>query len=433
MTETQERERLRKQRQKARKRKKARKNIIAVLTILIIVLAAFVITIKLCNPNFDFSSLVPEKQVQQVASFVKEDILGKTTTAPPETTTKPTTTQRPVNSADYDYVEFEDFAFDTALQGNQIGNLLNNTQGTVTYSSSYIYYSIMGKGIYRFEPVEEKNSKLIVDNYYFTHLNVLSDYLYALDGNTLMRIAVASGDKMNITDGIEFIYLYNDKLYYIGTDKTVGFIDTSSLERTVLYTAQADKQVYFAGISLSRVFFVLYDGVGETYNEYITVSTTDSTDKKYFRSDTKGAELINLHFEGGFMYYYLKQADGSYSLCRQKFGSQEVVTLLDKCSMTDYPVVCANRLYYSEYDDNKIKARELNMNSFDIKTMLSVSDADTNGNIGVGYGYQYIFLSGSKSGIDGVPNDDFTFRGSCIYTSSSKDNTLTFKDGKLVY
>lgn len=436
MTELEEREKLRRKRQKARKKRRRKKNFLSALTVVIVLLSAFVITIKICNPDFDYSTLIPKAPIDKIADFVNEDILGKTTTTEPQTTAKPTTTQRPVNSADYDYAEFDEFAFDTALQGNQIGNLLNKSNGTVTYSSRYIYYSIANKGIYRFEPVEEKNSKLIADDYNFTYLNVLGDYLYAIEnGNTLVRIAVAGASKMNIADNVRFVYLYNDKLYYIGTDNTVGFIDTESLERTVLYTAQADKQVFFAGISLSRVFFVLYDGVGETYNEYITVSTTDKTDKKYFRTDSKGGEIINLQLEGGFMYFYQRQSDGSYSLCRQKFGSEKVVTLLENCNMTDYPVVCANRLYFTEYDidKNRIKARELNMNSSDIKTMLTMPDADTNGSVAVGYGYQYVFLTGSKSGENGVPNDDFAFRGSCIYTSSSGDNTLRFKDGKLVY
>ena len=61
------------------------------------------------------------------------------------------------------------------------------------------------------------------------------------------------------------------------------------------------------------------------------------------------------------------------------------------------------------------------MNSNEVKTMLSVSDCDSTGSIGIGYGYQYVFLIGSKS-----ENSESVCKASCIYTSSSGDNTLSF-------
>lgn len=423
-----ERQKLRLQRQKERKRKKAKKNFLTALSIIIIVLLAFLITIKISNPDFDFSSLIPKEKTQQVVKFVNEDILGKTTTEAP-TTTKPAAAETITKTADYDYVEFDEFQFDTALQGNQIGNLLNKSNGAVTYSSRYVYYSIPNKGIYKLEPIEEKNGKLAVESYNFKYLNVLGDYLYAVDTDSskLMRIAVSNGDMMSIAEGISFAYLYNDKIYYIGTDNTVGYIGTSNLERTVLFSGQPDKTIEFAGISLSRIFFVQHDNVAD-YNEYITVSISDKNDKQYFKDDTKGDQIVNLHMEAGFMYYYEKQADGKFNLCRQKFGSEHVVTLLEDCNVTDYPVIYSNRLYYAETDDSKLIAKELNMNSMDTKTMISVSDADNSGTLGVGYGYQYVFLIGNK-----YENGDFICKGSCIYTSSSKENTISFTDDKLKY
>lgn len=95
------------------------------------------------------------------------------------------------------------------------------------------------------------------------------------------------------------------------------------------------KPVSFAGISLSRVFFVTHDSVAN-YDEYITVNLSDSNDVLNFRDDTKNNEIVNLSFECGFMYYYKKNDDSTYSLCRQKFGSDNVVTLVDNCSVTDY-------------------------------------------------------------------------------------------------
>ncbi|MDD6620743.1 MAG: DUF5050 domain-containing protein [Eubacteriales bacterium] len=425
----QERQKLRKKRQRARKRKRARKRFLIFLTILIVALAAFVITVKICNPDFDFSTLLPNEKAQQVVKFVNEDILGKTTTTEPQTTTKPTTTQPTTKAADYDYVEFSEFAFDTSLQGNQLGNLLNKTNGAVTYSSSYIYYSIPNKGIYRFEPNEEKNKKVKADNYNFKYLNILGDYIYFVDtdSNTLNRCQISGGDILKVSDNVSFAYLYNDRVYFIGADNTVGYIDTENFEKTVLFTGQADKTISFAGISLSRIFFVQHDNVAD-YSEYITVSLTDSNDRQYFRDDTLGDDIINLQLECGFMYYYQKQADGTYNLCRQKFGSENIVTLAEGCNATDYPVIYSNRLYYTSLDGSKMQALELNMNSMSTSVMVSVSDTDTSGTMAVGYGYQYVFLTGTRSN-----GGEEVFAGSCIYTSSSRDNTLIFSDGKLKY
>lgn len=430
MIDEQERQKLRRKRQRARKRKKARKHFLIFLTILIIVLSAFVITVKITNPDFDFSSLVPGEKAQQVVKFINEDILKNTTTTEkPSTTARPTTTQPTTKAANYDYAEFAEFAFDTALQGNQIGNLLNKTNGAVTYSSSYIYYSIPGEGIYRFEPQEETNKTIKADHYNFKYLNVLGDYIYFVDtdSNTLNRCQVSGGDILKIADNVSFAYLYNDKVYFISPDNTVGFINLDGFERNVLYTGQADKTISFAGISLSRIFFVQHDAVGDYY-EYITVSLTNNGDRKYFRNDSKGDDILNLQLECGFMYYYQKQDDGTYDLCRQKFGSENVVTLVEDCNVRDYPVVYLNRLYYSSISDTRMQALELNMNSMDTSVMVSVSNTDASGTMGVGYGYQYVFLSGTRN--DG---GEYVFAGSCIYTSSSRDNTLIFSDGKLKY
>lgn len=431
MTE-EERQKMRKKRQKARKRKRVRKKILLIIAAIIILLAVFIVTVKLVNPDFDIASYLPSGKAQQAVELIDSKLFNKTTssTVAESTSQKETTTKaRDVKKADYDYDDFSVFAFDTSLQGNQIGNLLNKTNGAVTYSSSYIYYSVQGKGIFRFEPNEEKNAKIIGGDYNFKYLNVLGDYLYALDVNsaTLKKFSVSGGDGVNIGENIAFAYLYNDKIYFTGTDNTVGFIDLNDNSKTVLYAVSADKTVSFAGISLSRVFFVTHDSVAN-YDEYITVNISDSNDVLNFRDDTKDNEILDLSIECGFMYYYKKNDDSSYSLCRQKFGSENVVTLVQNCSIVDYPVVYANRLYYGELDGSKYKARELNMNSMKEKTMLYASGCDGSGSIAVGYGYQYVFLIGSKS--DG---GEYTCRASCIYTSSSSDNTLSFNGKKLTY
>ncbi len=416
----------RKKRRRAHRRKKFFKNLLIIIGIIAVAFAAFVITLKVCDPDFKLESLIPKKQISQVSSFIKEDILGKTTEAATQapTTTKPTTTKR----ENYDYSEFDDFAFDTSLQGNQLGNLLNKTQGAVTYNSSYIYYSIAGAGIYRFEPNSETNSKVEVKSYNFKCLNILGDYVYYVDkdSNKLKRADVSGSGSINICDNIDFAYLYNDKVYFVGTDNSVGYINLDGFEKNVIYTAPADKKVSLVGISLTRVFFTQYDSVAD-YTEYITVDVQNKG-KRYFRNDTKNDEIVNMQLECGFFYYYQKQTDGSYNLIRQKFGSEKTVTLVEKCTLTDYPVVYANRLYYTDLKNSTVYAKELNMNSMQTKNMLHTSNADSSSTVGIGYGYQYVFLFGSPTA-----NSAVQYRGSCIYTSASTDNIIKFSKGKWSY
>ena len=172
--------------------------------------------------------------------MIDSKLFNKTTTSTTlPTTQKETTTEaRDIKKADYDYDDFSVFAFDTSLQGNQVGNLLNKSNGAVTYSSSYIYYSIEGKGIFRFEPNEEKNAKIISGNYNFKYLNVLGDYLYAVDVNTstLKKFSVSGGDGVNISDNIAFAYLYNDKIYFVGTDNAVSFLKFKEKKKTLFST-----------------------------------------------------------------------------------------------------------------------------------------------------------------------------------------------------
>ncbi|MCM1115430.1 MAG: DUF5050 domain-containing protein [Clostridium sp.] len=409
----------RKKRAKAKKEHKIGKSLLILFAIIVLAAATFLVTLKICDPDFTIESIVPQDKMQQAVSFIKEDILKQTTEATTKaSTTKPVTTK----PANYDYAEFDEFAFDTSMQGNQLGNLLNNTNGAVTYSSSYIYYSIDGKGIYRFEPNEEKNSKVNVNKYHFKCLNVLGDYIYFVDTDSkkLKRCEIRGGDILELASDISFAYLYNDKIYYVGSDNSIGYISTDDFTKTALYTAPSGKELAFVGISLSRVFFTQYDTTSNYY-EYITVALNDSNDKHFFRNDTKGDEITNMQLECGFFYYYEKQSDDTYNLVRQKFGSEKTVTLIKKCTLTDYPVVYGNRLYYSNLSGSSLQAKELNMNSMEKKIMVTMSKADKTSTAGVGYGYQYVFLFGK-------PKSDakMAYRGSCIYTSASSSNTIVF-------
>ncbi len=422
-----ERVQFRKKRQRARKRRKIRKTVLSVLGIIVLALAAFLITMKLCNPDFDIESIVNKSKIEQAVENIKDNVFkrddNKTTAA---ATTQPTTTTRPAN---YDYSEFSDFSFDTSLQGNQVGNLLNKTNGCVTYNSSYVYYSIAGDGLYRFEPDSETNAALNTGGHNFKDLNILGENIYYVDSDShkLIKASANGKNENSIADNIDFAYLYNDKIYYIATDNTLGTIDLNNNQKNILYTADANKTIKFIGISLTRIFFTTNDKTTNN-NEYITVAIDNRADKQYFMDDIKGDSIVNMQLECGYFYYYKKQSDNTFDLIRQKFGSEKTVTLLEDCNIKDYPVVYANRLYYTKQSNNNIQARELNMNSMADKNMLTVFNASTDGDIGVGYGYQYVYLFGSPT-----QGSDRVYKGSCIYTSASTDNTITFSGGSWFY
>ena len=111
MNQTVEKERLR--RRKQNQRRARTKRFFMVLGVLVVALAAFLITVKICKPDFDFSLLVPDKAV----TFVQENVLGHTTTAPTtQAPTAPPTTEKPTYA---DYKDASAFAFDTSKQGSQ--------------------------------------------------------------------------------------------------------------------------------------------------------------------------------------------------------------------------------------------------------------------------------------------------------------------------
>lgn len=403
-----------------RKRRKVLKGFLMAIGVIVVALAAFVVTVKLCDPDFDFASLVPQSAV----SFIKEDILKQTQ---PETEPQTvSTTKKETTSVEYaDYLPFSEFEFDTSKQGSQVGNILNKTNGAVTFNASYIYFSVEGSGIYRFNPSEEATSKLKGSADNSSSLNIMEDFLYYVDdsNHTLKKVSVSGGSARTIAKSIKQAYGYNGELFCITTENSVVLVNADGSSQTTLYSAGDDKELSFVGISLSRVYFTVFD---EYENEvlYVTVDKTGK-DRQYFREPTAKGEIVSMELENGFFYYYEMTDEGTYNLVRKKFGSEKEVTLLKDVSSTDYPVIYANRLYYTDFDKGSCYAMELNMNSDKKKKMLSVSDADKSGTLAVGCGYQYIFLIGTKS-----DSGEKAYRASCIYTSSSADNMMDFKNGK---
>ena len=417
MNETVEKERLRRRRQNRRRART--KRFFMVLGVLVVALSAFLITVKICKPDFDFSVLVPDKAV----AFVQENLPGHTTTAPPtQAPTAPPTTEKPTYA---DYQEASAFAFDTSKQGSQVGNILNKTHGAVTFNGAYIYFAAPGKGIYRFAPAEETTAKVKgVKN--ACCLNIMGDYLYYIDKDSkkLQKLSVSGGDAVTLLTDASRVYGYNDRLFCLTGDSL--YTVTAAGDKTLLYTADADKKLALVGISLTDVYFTETDDLtGEV--EYLTVGQARGN-STHFRAATEKDEVRSMALENGFFYYYQRREDDEYDLIRQKFGSQKTVTLLKSVTSTDYAVVYANRLYYTDYKDGTARAMELNMNSDAKKVMLTVSGADKSGTVAVACGYQYIFLIGKKTEDGGS-----VYRASCIYTSASADNTMDFRSGKWSY
>lgn len=417
MNQTVEKERLR--RRKQNQRRARTKRFFMVLGVLVVALAAFLITVKICKPDFDFSLLVPDKAV----TFVQENVLGRTTTAPTtQAPTAPPTTEKPTYA---DYKDASAFAFDTSKQGSQVGNILNKTQGAVTFNGAYIYFAAPGQGIYRFAPAEETTTKVKgVKN--ACCLNIMGDFLYYIDKDSkkLQKLSVSGGDAVTLLPDARRAYGYNDRLFCLTGDSL--YTVTAAGDKTLLYTAGADKKLALVGISLTDVYFTETDNLtGEV--EYLTVGQTGGN-STHFRAATEKDEVRSMALENGYFYYYQRRSENKYDLVRQKFGSQKTVTLLEHVRFTDYPVVYGNRLYYTDYKSGAAQAMELNMNSGAKKVMLTASGADKSGTVAVACGYQYIFLIGKKTESGGS-----VYRASCIYTSASADNTMDFRSGKWSY
>ena len=406
---------------KKRKRKKKTKGffkgLLIFLGIIILALTAFVVTVKIAAPDFDFSALVPK----QVVDLVKEDVLGETTTAAPTTTTTTTTATQTV-----DYLEFDNFEFDTSKQGNSLGNLMGKGKGAVAYDSSYIYHLVKGKGIYRFGPESESYTRVYKSDSELSSLNLRGDYFYFIneDNGKAYKMKKGGSDPKPIAANVKFLYVYASNVYYITKDNSLCIMDVKELQSKTLYTADADLMLDFVGVSLQRVFFTESSSLGDV--KYLTIDNEGKTDVAYFMETGDVLSIVSLELENGFFYYYEMQEDMSYNLCRKKFGSDKTVTLLKNVNTKDYVIINSNRLYYSSYKDSKFRMRELNMNSGSKKTLLSVSGVSDDNTLAFFHGGDYDFIIGEKS--DG---GEKVYRGSCVYTGST--NTMNFKDGKWKY
>ncbi len=391
---------------KKKKRKKAKKVFLTVVSLIIVFIATVFITIKVMKPDYDFSKLIPQNIVNLVNREIQNAVPDEQTSEPPTTqaTTKPM----------MNYIEFENFNFNTSKQGNYLGNLLGG--GKVGTDLTYIYYIVDGKGIYRFNPNTEDYALFYSSADTLGSINLRGDYIYFVNESTneLCKLQKGKKEARVVADNVKFAYVYDSNVYYVKTDNSLCTMDVKTLTPTTVYHSQ-DVELNFVGISLDRVFFTVTDNDG-TVN-YLTIDNYAHKSYSYFRESTYPGEIVSMQIENGFMYYYQLQDDGTYDLCRQKYGSEKTVTVVDNATTTQYVIVDSNRLYYSELDEDSFRMKELNMNSDDTKTLLKVSGADRNNLPSIQHGWEYDFIIGAGK-----------YSASCVYTSST--NVMSLDDNK---
>ncbi len=410
-------EKRRKKRARKKRRKKFFKRLLIIIGIIIIAAAAFIITVKICKPDYDFKSLIPENIAQLVNKQFNEET--NTDVSVSETTTEPSTKM-------VDYLSFDEFDFNLYKQGNHIGNLLGNGKGRVGIDGSYIYHIVDKKGIYRFYPATEDYAMVYSSKDELSCLNLRGDFIYFInnDNHCLYKLQKGTKNPLKIAENVKFAYVYDNSVYYITNDNKAAVMNVKELKPTVIYSAESENKLDFVGISLKRVFFTETAPDGTV--EYLTVDCEEKGDAAEFREKGDSANILSLQLENGFFYYYELQQDSTYNLCREKFGSDKVITLLKNVSCTDYVIIDSNRLYYSELNGSDFVMKEFNMNTDSKRIMLSVKGVKDNNTLSILHGDEYDFIIGKKS-----ENGESVYKSSCIYTGST--NVMNFKDGKWKY
>lgn len=408
---------------KPKKKGKAKKTVLTIIGFIVIALAVFVITVKIIQPDYDFKGLIPKKAV----TFYDEKILGNTTTTEPTTqpttVTTTTTTKAPdPQDAEAKYMPIEEFKFNTGAQGNHMGNILSG--GKVATDASYVYHIVDGRGIYRFLPSTEEYARIYESKDILSSLNLRGEYLYFVNNknSVFYRMKKGSSKPEKIAEGVKTAYVYDKRIYYITTDNSVKTMRTDKLKEKELYTSADD--VELIGISRHNIFFSVKDA--DKNVNYVTVDIKNETGEQYFRQPTNDDSLVAPVLENGFMYYFEKQDDLSYNLCRQKYGSEKVVTLVKNVTCLNPVIVDKNRLFYGELEEGRFKLMELNMNSKDIRTMLSVKGVSNENSLICQHGGEYDFIIGEKN-----EQGDKAYAASSQFTGSA--NIMRFKEGRWAY
>ena len=408
-------------RKPVKKKGGAGKILLTVIGFIVIALAVFVITIKIAQPDYNFSQLIPK----QVVQLYDEKILGHTTTETTETqtteaTTEPTT--KNVGKIEARYLPIEEFKFNSGAKGNQMGNILSG--GKVGTDASYVYHIVDGKGIYRFIPSTEGYARIYESKDVLSSLNLRGDYLYFVNNSNsnLYKLKKGSSKAEKIAEGVKTAYVYDKRIYIVTTDNSIKTMKTDKLKEKELYSSADD--VELIGISLHNVFFSVTDASNNV--SYVTVDVKNEAGEQYFRESSGDDSVVAPVLENGFLYYFEKQEDMSYNLCRQKYGSEKTVTLVKNVTCLNPVIVDKNRLFYGELENGRFKLMELNMNSKDVRTMLSVKGAENENKLIYQHAGEYDFIIGEKN-----ESGDKVYSASSMYTGSA--NVMKFSEGKWKY
>ena len=227
-----------------------------------------------------------------------------------------------------------------------------------------------------------------------------------------------------LADNVRQAYVYDSKVFYVTKDNRMCVMSLENLKEKTLYNS-VDETMNLVGVSLKRVFFTL-DGISQT--KFMTVDIKGKKKAQEFRAPCSKEEILSPVMENGFLYYFELQENGSYNLCRYKYGAKDAVTLAENISAPSvYPITDKNRVFYAtSKKENRLNMVELNMNSGEEKVMLSVSGVGEGNTLTVQHGDSYDFIIGKKSG-DGKK----VYVASGIYTGST--NVMSFKDGNWSY
>lgn len=397
---------------KKRKKKKKKKGLGIGASTLIFV---SVIVLFVAGGIFALSYFAPEvADTIAPVKYVKDNYITPTSTTTTTTTEKPSIvvpTTKMMN-----YIEHKDFEMKSGNEGNFVGNILNG--GKVGFDAYVTYHIVDGKGIYRFDPYTENYSRVVESKASLSSINLRGGYIYYVndDEHILVRRSKDKDDAYTLAENVSLAYLYDTTIYYLTTDNRICSMNTESLKPRTIYAAE--DELGFVGISKSRVFVTIKNFDGSM--SYRTIALKDEDDIAPFREDSAKDEILYMTMENGFMYYYQRQNDGKYDLVRQKFGSEKSVTLVEDATYLAPAIVDMNRVYFGIIDGDRFKLRELNMNSGDVKTMISSNAPAENERISYFHSDEYDFIIGAGE-----------YRGSSNLTSSA--NVMKFKNGEWKY
>ena len=409
----------RKKRKKKQKRQSGGRKFLIFLGTVIVIVATVLVSAKIAWPDVDLLFFLP----QPAHDYVHEDVLSNTTTTTTEPTVSETTTEPEPPKPEGHYAPIEDFAFDRDAKGNLVGNILQG--GKTWHDDKYIYHIVDCDGIYRFATGSETYAKVYSTADYLSNLNIKGDYLYFTNETDKKLYYLNKNGKESavaMADNIRTAYLYDDYLYTVSYSDILAKIKVADSSVTTLYSSP-NNRIELVGISLKRVYFVSTDNTGGC--RFMTVDNEGAEAPVLFRDNAPETEVKAPVLEDGFLYYYTQNEDGTYDLNRQKFGSENVVTLVQGTTEPDYAIVDMNSVFYAHREGETFYAKEYNMNSGDRVVRLKAEKVADDNSLMVQHGGSYDFIIGWRS------EKSWIYYGSSMQTSSNL--IMYFSDGQWQY